>query len=276
MSKLTRFGVIFAGGLIAIGAVSPFAYANHAWGPYHWARTSNPFTLKLGNNVSSTWDASLTLASTDWSQSSVLHTKVVPGLTSGRRCRASNGRVEVCNYNYGNNGWLGIAQIWVSGSHITQGVVKMNDTYFNTSQYDTSAWRNMVVCQEIGHTFGLNHQDENFYNTNLDTCMDYTSDPTSNQHPNQHDYDMLEIIYWHLDSITTLATSIVSKPALASDVTDDPSTWGKEIHTSSDRHSSVFERNAENGAKVMTHVFWADRGDQVGKSGENRNEGENK
>lgn len=30
-----------------------------------------------------------------------------------------------------NNGWLGIASISVNGSHITQGTVKLNDTYFN-------------------------------------------------------------------------------------------------------------------------------------------------
>ncbi len=33
------------------------------------------------------------------------------------------------------------------------------------------------MCQEIGHDFGLDHQDENFNNPNLGTCMDYTNDP---------------------------------------------------------------------------------------------------
>src|SRR3989344_8585733 len=95
-----------------------------------------------------------------------------------RVCRATNGRVEVCNSKYGNNGWLGIAQIWVTGGeHITQGVVKLNDTYFNKSPYNTPAWRNLVMCQEVGHTLGLGHVDEIFNNTNLGTCMDYTNDP---------------------------------------------------------------------------------------------------
>jgi len=36
----------------AIAAVSaPAALANHSWGGYHWARTANPFTVKLGNNL---------------------------------------------------------------------------------------------------------------------------------------------------------------------------------------------------------------------------------
>src|SRR6266571_1036837 len=108
------------------------------------------------------------------------------------------------------NGWLGVAQIWVSGLHIIQGTVKLNDTYFNTSTYNKPEWRNLVMCQEVGHTFGLDHQDTNFSNTNLGTCMDYTSNPLGppdNEHPNQHDYDELVTIYNHLDSTTTVGTA---------------------------------------------------------------------
>ena len=81
-------------------------------------------------------------------------------------CLPTAGRIEVCNAAYGTNGWLGIAQIWVSsGSHITQATTRVNDTYFNQAFYNTSAWRQMVMCQEIAHDFGLDHQDENFNNT---------------------------------------------------------------------------------------------------------------
>ncbi|TFD09386.1 hypothetical protein E3T29_04385 [Cryobacterium sp. TMT1-66-1] len=48
------------------------ASANHSWGGYHWARTSNPFTLKLGDNVTSAWDSYLATTSSDWTQSHVL------------------------------------------------------------------------------------------------------------------------------------------------------------------------------------------------------------
>jgi hypothetical protein len=37
-----------------------------SWGNYHWARTANPFTLKLDNNVTSTWTTYLNQASSDW------------------------------------------------------------------------------------------------------------------------------------------------------------------------------------------------------------------
>ncbi len=40
--------------LLAFAAFTSTAEANHSWGRYHWARTSNPFTLKLVDNALST------------------------------------------------------------------------------------------------------------------------------------------------------------------------------------------------------------------------------
>lgn len=241
--------------VFVVGSFVSIADANHSWGGYHWARTANPFTIKLGDNVTSNWDANLLGASTDWSTSTILDTAVVAGATNSKNCRAVAGRVEICNSKYGNNGWLGIASVWASGEHITQGTVKMNDTYFNTAKYNTPAWKNLVMCQEIGHTFGLDHQDENFANLNLGTCMDYTSDPATNQHPNQHDYDMLETIYTHLDSLTTISQTAATNRQEVDH--SDPSTWGKKIRTTSDGHGETYERDLGKGNKLFTFVVWA-------------------
>jgi hypothetical protein len=256
---------------ILLTALSATTSADHSWGTYHWARMGNPFTLDLGDNVSAVWDASLNTASADWSQSRVLNTVVVAGRARNKQCRPQAGRVEVCNSAYGNNGWLGIAQIWASGTHITQGSVKMNDTYFNTPQYNTAAWRALVVCQEIGHTFGLDHQDEDFSNPNLGTCMDYTNDPTTNQHPNAHDYQQLETIYAHLDSSTTVGadvprgngaetgvetTSGVAAPQGDIDL-NQPSEWGRLRKSSHGGRTQTFERELGNGRRVFTFVIWA-------------------
>jgi hypothetical protein len=232
--------------LAAITVFAGAAAANHSWGNYHWARTANPFTIKLGDNVTSAWDSYLATTSSDWTASSVLNTNIVAGSTTPRRCRATAGRVEVCNSTYGNNGWLGVASIWASGSHITQATVKMNDTYFNTATYNTSAWRNLVMCQEVGHTFGLDHQDENFTNANLGTCMDYTNSPGTNQHPNQHDYDQLVTIYTHLDSTTTIGAS-------ASFLPDAVPSFAPARKVS----ESVYRTDFGNGRSLVTHVFWA-------------------
>jgi len=242
--------------LVPLAFSSP-AQANHSWGGYHWARTANPFTIKLGDNLTSNWKSYLTTASSDWSKSSVMDTTVVAG-QSNKRCAATAGRVEVCNSTYGNNGWLGIASISVTGgTHITQGTVKLNDTYFNTAQYNTPSWRLMVTCQEVGHTFGLDHQDENFDNPNLGTCMDYTSNPDAtpnNLHPNQHDYDELATIYGHLDSTTTVGLA-APQTAAGLEARDSPASWGRVVSHS--KGADTYVRDLGHGEKVITFVVWA-------------------
>ena len=249
--KIVPMGILVA----TVLTVATFAYANHAWGNYHWARTTNPFTLKVGNNLSVAWNPYLITTVSDWSVSNVLDVVTVPSY-KGKNCRPTTGRDEVCNGSYGKNGWLGIASIWVNGDHVTQGTVRVNDSYFNTSTYNTPAWKNLVMCQEVAHTLGLDHQDENFSNPNLNTCMDYTSSPESNQHPNQHDYDMLETIYAHLDSVTTLSPMIVS--GARNFDPENAREWGRELRKTRDGRASLHMRDYGNGEKVFTFVIWAD------------------
>lgn len=246
------------------GAVIPSASASHTWGNYHWARTTSTFDLQIVNTMSSQWQSSFGSAVTDWNASDVL--TLVPSTGSAKRgCRGQDGKVEACNAEYGATGWLGIAQIWASGDHITKGIVKMNDTYYNTATYNSEAWRNLVVCQEIGHTFGLGHQDETFDNTNLNTCMDYTNSPDSNQHPNPHDYELLSAIYAHLDSYDSYAkasdgTKPRGKPQATGQNIDlnNPSAWGEVVAKDGQNNPSVYKRDLGNGEVVFTHVYWVD------------------
>jgi hypothetical protein len=242
-------------GLAALAAVmlSVSASANHSWGGYHWARTANPFTLKLGDNVSGTWDSLLVKASSDWSQSTVLDTTIVAGGTKPRNCRPTSGQVEVCSANYGNNGWLGLAQIWITGgTHITQGVVKNNDYYFGASsyQYNNTAEMQHVICQEIGHTFGLDHQSES--GASLNTCMDYyhntSASDTKSTSPNQHDYDELATIYSHTDSFSTIGAALGKLPDAV------PS-----FAPATQKAPSVYVDNLPNGDKLVTWVIWVDQ-----------------
>ena len=191
--------VVTAALALALGAAP--ALANHSWGSYHWARTANPFPLQLGDNMTGSWDPLFQASMADWNASSVLNMRAVAG-SGGKNCKASSGRVEVCNGKYGFNGWLGLAQIWISGSHIVQGVAKMNDSYLASSGYGSVA-RQHVLCQEVGHTFGLDHQDES--GDDLDTCMDYDS-ALSNPSPNSHDYSQLGTIYSHFDGFNSYTT----------------------------------------------------------------------
>lgn len=266
--------------LVVVGAGGIIASANHSWANYHWARTAHPFTLKLVDSVTANWNSYLGATSADWSKSTVLDTAVVSGNESSstrKRCPAVLGKDRVCNAAYGNNGWLGLAQVWVySDGHIAQGVVKVNDTYFNTVAYNTPAWRNLVMCQELGHTLGLGHTDENLSNFNEGTCMDYTNAPAggvvngfdygpSNERPNQHDYDQLAgAIYAHLDSTNTTTSSIDGggggRPAIVGQDIDlnDPSAWGKAMKKDARGNPSLYERDLGKGQKLFTFVIWTD------------------
>ena len=236
------------------------AFATHSWGKYHWNISSVDNPLVLGDNTTLAWDSSLARASTDWNFS-VLKNQVVSG--NNTSCDPVLGRVEVCNDEYGNNNWLGIAQIWAyvgKDGHIAQALVKVNDTYFNTEKYNTSAWKNFVICQEVGHTYGLDHQDEVFDNPNLGTCIDYTNDPSTNQHPNQHDYDMLVEKYAHLNGTGgSPGGGKGKKPAGVGAGIDlnDPSAWGKAVRQDARGNNSLYERDLGNGQKLFTFVTWA-------------------
>lgn len=246
--------------LTASLAFAAVVSANHAWGNYHWARTANPFTLKIGNNVTSAWTSQFNTSISDWNQSQELGLSPVAG-TSNKRCAMVAGTVQVCNGTYGNNGWLGLASINITGGvHITQGSAKMNDTYFNTATYNNPNEKLHVMCQEVGHTFGLGHTSEDGSSQN--TCMDYFSNTganagsTASTHPNAHDYSMLSTIYAHLDSSTTAAASAASSSA--SEVTNDPNSWGVLKSQSANGRSSTYEREHGDGSKTLTHVFWTE------------------
>ncbi len=221
----------------------------HAWSTYHWAKTGDQVSLKLSENLTSDWEPYLNVASSDWNTSTVLETTVVQGFKTPKQCKPTLGRVEVCNSAYGRNGWLGIAQIWISGGHISQGVVKVNDSYFKALPYNTPGFKHLVMCQEVGHTFGLDHQDENQTNANLGTCMDYTTNPSgppSNEHPNAHDYEELENIYAHVESTSTTSNTVSSE-------SEEPGELVEEGN-----HSQKFSHKLGNNEWLITHVLLAD------------------
>lgn len=248
--------IVFSLTILVIAIFPIAANASHAWGNYHWARTGNPFTVKVVDSMTTDWDDNLNTAISDWNSSSVMNVVKETGdssLKTRKRCAAISGKVRACNAPYGNNGWLGLAQIWASGNHITQGTAKMNDSYLATSSY-TETNRQHVICQEIGHDWGLGHQDES--GADLNTCMDY-SNLLDNPHPNAHDYAQLETIYSHLDSTTTLAGPAPSGFFNANVQAQE--NWGAKVYESADGRSALFVRDFGNGFKIFTFVIWAEK-----------------
>lgn len=263
--KRALAALVLAAAAVAFSA--GVASATHAWSTYHWARTANPFTVQVGDNLTNGWSTYLQKASADWNKSTVAHNTIVAG-QSTKRCRATSGRVEVCNGTDGNNGWLGLASISVSQGHIVQGTVKVNDTYFNTATYNNPNEKQHVMCQEVGHTWGLDHQDTS--GASFGTCMDYFSNTgtnagsTASTSPNTGDYNELLCIYdpgsagktltstnhtctgtGHLDASTTIGASTFSTAA-----TDNVPSWANP-------RESVYVEHLPNGLTQVTYILWA-------------------
>ena len=272
-------GVILA--VLMLILLPTTASAHHPWLNYHWARQSNSFSLQIGNNLSAFWTPYLPGAIADWNQASMLDLHVVDGSTNGQVCAPTRGRVEVCNADYGPTSWLGITRVWtLDGSHITQATVRLNDLPIVGNPAYREEWRTYLLCHEIGHTFGLAHQDENWYNPPLHSCLDLVQDNviTESPHPNQADYDTLEYIYAHLDGFNTFepfirliltfdnsgdngrddgqaTVGLAGRPNKIVEMSIDPD-WGKPISKDSIGRPDIFEQTLANGERVITYVDW--------------------
>jgi len=241
------------------------ASADHSWNDYHWARQSNPFTLQVIDSVTTNWQTDYNTALGDWSEAdefAMTTTSAQDDAKTRKRCQTATGMIRVCNASYGQNGWLGLASISIdSNHHITSGVAKMNDSYdwyFASKPGETLH----VMCQEIGHLFGLGHTSED--GTSQNTCMDYSNSVTS-QHPNSHDYDQLAAIYGHVDSYTTLAGGdgggsgggTCRGPSWKCGGSGSPDDFGQLV--SSSEHHQLWMKRGPGGETTLTHLTLAPR-----------------
>lgn len=245
LSRTGPTAVLLVAMLAAFPAAAP---ASHSGGA-HWQRSSNPFTVQLGDNVSATWDPHLLIAAADWSVSSVLDTVVVAGGGRPRTCPATAGRIEVCSASYGSTGWLALQQLWVGGGHITQATIKLNDTYLGSAPYNTSAFRQYILCHSIGKTLGLDDQEPP-----AGSCMGISE---VNEHPNAHDYEELEAIYAHLDLLLALRSERRMPPAMSQIDFRTPAQWGRLVHVAENGRGAIYELDFGDGRKVVTLVLAA-------------------
>lgn len=154
------------------------ALASHAWATYHW-RSDKLSPAVKDRTKSSLYDVSAGV--TEWSG---LGTPIQP-------FTANKGEITVKEAS--NIFWLGLARIFIDeDGHITKGEVQLNTRLLAGYGADAA---DHVLCQELGHVLGLDHQ-----RVALNSCMNDQAELGSATSPNTHDAEQLVLIYSHSDS----------------------------------------------------------------------------
>jgi hypothetical protein len=133
---MNRKSVLIAGTMLIAGFVGQAAQA-HKWGC--WIQADRNVRIR---NTASNANAAVS----DWNNLTILNLSSV----------SSGEETYVFNANSGNTGWGGIARILsYSGCTILRASAQLN-TYYS---WTTNGARG-VHCQEVGHTFGLDHSND--------------------------------------------------------------------------------------------------------------------
>jgi PKD repeat protein len=205
---------------LAVAAAGPLL-ADHEWmcnstTPYHWASTSVsivPATEEIPAGAIARPEVDYHTA---YDNAVLLWHSTTMNLSY-----SSGGNLSLFYDTYGVNGWLGLATIWQSNCVISMARSQLNDTYLgNTGTYSRTNVDH-VACQEVGHTFGLDHN-----RTSNTTCMN-DNILTAGTQINQHDRDTLDCIY------TTGQPCDVNLPPVAS------FTWNNPYSTRVDFNASA-------------------------------------
>jgi len=161
-----------------------YLFANHPWicsgsTAYHWARRTVGFASPAAQSSVSRSASAYTSA----------FNKVIPTWNATVINLVGGSQLGLFYGAYGANGWLGLATISnISGCTIGSATSQLNDSYLRSSSYSQTNIDH-VACQEVGHTFGLNHN-----RSSSTTCMNDSILTAGNQ-INQHDFDQLASIY---------------------------------------------------------------------------------
>jgi len=172
--------------------------------------------MKLLNALTDDWEVYFNKALVDWQVGTPNHLSLTSeSVTPEEKCVPVEGTMKVCNGDYGATGWEGINEILTRGNDIISSVAKMNEYYLGLDKLSGDKLqhkRQYTMCHEIGHGWGLPHLDENFLNKDLNSCMDYSQNPSANLVPNAQDYLNLDILYGDGVPATTAATTVDAEP----------------------------------------------------------------
>jgi hypothetical protein len=216
MSLRTRWMCASVLLLLVVGSVPPAVFATHPPTIHHWQRFSAAIRqIPIRRMHSAMWLPRYANAYALWRHPAMTKVRPIQGAAGApsNTCPPLLNQITSCDGSYGNTGWLILTSIWAdAGGHIAQTTSKLNNTYFNLPPYNTVAYRQHFICQQIGRSFGLALANSVRNNRNTGSCMDATNDPDGgrggaspndphNMHPNAHDYATVNAKHNHIGSI---------------------------------------------------------------------------
>ena len=214
---MRKFVVLIA--TVALLLQAGTALADNQWGNNHWASSNLNMTVS-----DSGFDSGATQLMLDKWRTGNLNPQFI-----------SSGKGDIVVTTGKGRTWFGRAQIWIDGTgHITKGQVKMNTTLLAQYGYGQAATTH-VLCQELGHVFGLTHTAAASCMNDNNTTLGYY------QLPSPHDLALIDDIYTpHGD---------------AESGSDSGDTGGSDCPPKS--RSPKCSNAASSGHWVTVHTFWA-------------------
>jgi hypothetical protein len=150
--------------------------------------------LEVLNALDDTWQYTFGLTVIDWTfgRPNALALEISK-INHEEACDLVEGKIKICNGDFGATNWLGFNSLVVKDDGIITGsAIRLNDYYL---QEDNVAARQYVLCHELGHSFGLPHSDENFNNEYPGNCLASTFNFNRNASPDESNYEALAALY---------------------------------------------------------------------------------
>jgi hypothetical protein len=263
--RLARQVVMIGFALALLAAPLSTALATRTPDNFHWARKTSEFTLLYGKNMSKAWKPLFRRSLSEWNRNGTVTLEKTRGGTSGKRCRATKGRVEVCSGRYFTDSgrpekWLGLTRLFFnkSGTHVDAATVQMNDYYFNgNTQYNNHDARRHTMCHELGHTLGLHHPDPP-----TKSCMNNSQFAVQNYiKPIRKDFRDIAAIYKHKDSTSTVGKASSTRNQDSQRTQSEgffAPTSLPAVPSGLDSDETVTIQTLDDGSRVVTFITWAE------------------
>jgi hypothetical protein len=246
--------VIFLATTLGISAP---ANADHAIG-FSWPRTGPELTVPIVNNSGPAWQDAINTAVTNWNQSSVIESPLLPQENAAAACPLREGRIIICDNNWTTKeakGYYVKIQWFTSQGVVGKATIKLNQ---RSSLAETPLQKKRIVCLALGTVYGLDLQDFDFDNPDLEdgqgrtSCMDFSSTPDDNIQPNDHDYEQLEEIY--ADSVTDFGMRSFDSSGQDGQSTETEN-WGEAIRFDSRGRPTHFRKQVGENGQITTMVL---------------------